>query len=469
MNQRIIEPDRPVGYWQLLKQNPRFRTLWIAQLISTAGDWFNSVAVLGLVLQLTRSGLGASLVLLASSVPMFFLMPIAGPVVDRFDRRKLMILSNLFSAGVALLFILVKTEDSVWLLYVASILLVVSASFFNPASTASIPNIVTRGELLSANALGGSVWEHCGQYWSSRPVLSYGQYPQHCLLSANALGGSVWGIMLLVGSALGGIVSTLFGRDAAFVINALSFLLAAGLIARIEIPSPKPTHKKMTPVKDFIEGMRYLRENLPSLALVGIEFGWGFGAGVLVLLSVLGTQVFHAGDAGIGILYTGRGLGVLTGPFLVPAVAGNNIRKLRSAIWLSFLVTAIGYLIVAYAGWNDTLWLAFFALIFAHFGGGIVWAVSSILLQITTPDRLRGRVLSVNGGLATLGSGISTLLFGFALQAGSSPMILAVVGAAIFALSGLFWGLLTARGPFHISEATMVDSEQRLTPTQSAD
>lgn len=429
------DPERPVGYWQLLKQNPRFRTLWTAQLISTAGDWFNSVAVLGLVLQLTRSGLGASFVLLASTVPMFFLIPIAGPVVDRFDRRRLMILANLFSAVVALLFILVKTEDMVWLLYVASILLVVSASFFIPASSASIPNIVTRGELFSANALGGASW----------------------------------GIMLMVGSALGGIVSTLFGRDLAFVVNALSFLIAAGLIALIEVPSPKITSKRMTPVKDFIEGLHYLRENLPSLALVGIELGWGFGAGVVVLLSVLGTQVFHAGDAGIGILYAGRGLGALIGPFVVPAVAGNDIKKLRNAIWLSFVLAAIGYLIVAYAGWNDTLWLASFALILAHFGGGVVWAVSSVLLQITTPDRLRGRVLSVNGGLGTLGSGISTLLFGLALQAGSSPMTLAVVGAAIFAVYGVFWGLSTARGPFHISEATMVDSEPRVTRTQSAD
>ncbi|MBI1255870.1 MAG: MFS transporter [Chloroflexi bacterium] len=429
------DPNQPVGYRQLLKQNPRFRTLWIAQLISTAGDWFNSVAVLGLVLQLTRSGLGASLVLLAGTLPMFFLMPIAGPVADRFDRRTVMILSNLFSAGVALLFILVKTEDMVWLLYVASVLLVVSASFFNPASSASIPNIVTRGELFSANALGGASW----------------------------------GIMLLVGSALGGIVSTLLGRDAAFVINALSFLLAAGLIALIEIPSPRTTHQRMTPVRDFVEGMRYLRANLPSMALVAIELGWGFGAGVVVLLSVLGTQVFRAGDAGIGILYAGRGLGVLIGPFLVPALAGNNIRKLRHVVWLSFLLAAIGYLIVAYAGWKDSIGLAFFALMLAHFGGGVIWAVASILLQITTPDRLRGRVLAVNGGLGTLGSGISTLLFGLALEAGTVPMTLAVVGAALFAAYGLFWGLVTAGGPFHISEATMVDSEQPVTQSQSAD
>lgn len=429
------DPNRRVGYRQLLKQNPRFRTMWIAQLISSGGDWFNSIALLGLVLQLTSSGLSASFVLLASTVPMFFLMPIAGPVVDRFDRRRLMIFTNLFSAGVSLLFLLVKTEDMVWLVYVANILLIVAASFFNPASSASIPNIVTRGELFSANALSGSSW----------------------------------GIMVMVGSALGGVVSTLLGRDTAFLINALSFLIAAGLIAMIEVPSPKVTGKQMTPVKDFIEGMRYLREYLPSLALVGIELGWGFGVGVVVLLSVLGTQVFHAGDAGIGILYAGRGLGVLIGPFVLPAIVGNDIRKLRNAVWVSFGLASIGYLIVSYAGWNDSLWLAFFGLMIAHFGGGVVWAVGSILLQITTPDRLRGRVLSVNGGLGTLGSGISTLMFGLALQAGTSPMILAVVGAAIFALYGVFWGLTTARGPFHISEATMVDEEKRGTHMQAAD
>jgi predicted MFS family arabinose efflux permease len=184
---------------------------------------------------------------------------------------------------------------------------------------------------------------------------------------------------------------------------------------------------------------------------------------------VLGTQVFHAGDAGIGILYAGRGLGALIGPFVVSAIVGNDIKKLRNAIWFSFMLSAIGYLIVSYAAWHDALWLASCALIVAHFGGGVIWALASLLLQISTPDRLRGRVLSVNNGLGTLGSGISTLLFGLALQAGTSPMTLAVVGATLFALYGVFWGLITAGGPFHISEATMVDSEQHVTRMQSAD
>src|SRR5262245_46064252 len=134
--------DNPVGYWGLLKQNGRFRRLWAAQLISAAGDWFNSVAVLGLVLQLTRSGLGVSIVLLCSTLPTFILTPVAGPVVDRFDRRTLMVGTNLFSAVIALLFLLVRDSNSVWLIYVGTTFLVMSATFFAPASFASIPNIV---------------------------------------------------------------------------------------------------------------------------------------------------------------------------------------------------------------------------------------------------------------------------------------------------------------------------------------
>src|SRR5947209_18503345 len=103
-----MSPDKltSVGYWRLLRQNNRFRRLWIAQVISAAGDWFNSVAVLGLVLQLTNSGLGASPVILCSTIPSFFLIPFAGPVVDRFDRRTLMILPNFASTDFSLLFLL---------------------------------------------------------------------------------------------------------------------------------------------------------------------------------------------------------------------------------------------------------------------------------------------------------------------------------------------------------------------------
>lgn len=422
------EIEAHVGYWALLKHNDRFRRLWIAQLISAAGDWFNSVAVLGLVFQLTHSGLGASFVLLSSTVPMFFLIPIAGPVVDRFDRRNLMIGANLFSAGVALLFLLIHDSNMVWLAYLANVLLVVSASFFIPASSASIPNIVSRSELFSANALSGSTWA----------------------------------IMVMVGSGLGGIISTLFGRDIAFIVNSLSFVIAAVLIATLKIPSPK-TEKVLTPWKDFAEGLRYLRGYLPALSLVGVKVGWGLGAGTLVLLTVYGQQVFKAGDAGIGILYAARGLGALIGPFAIRAIVGRSIKKSRQAIWICFLLGMVGYSLLAWSGWLNAIWLGCIGLTIAHFGGGTVWALSNVLLQLTTPDRLRGRVLAVDNGLNTLTTGISTLIFGLSLQVGVLPMILALVGGVIFGLYSVIWGTGTARGPLKLSENTVTASEARST------
>ena len=409
-----------VSYWQLLKQNQRFRRLWIAQLISAGGDWFNNVAVLGLILQLTNSGLDVSLVLLTSNLPTFFLIPFAGPIVDRFDRRQLMILTNLFSAVVALLFLFVHDNSMVWLIYFANVLLVTSASFFGPASSASIPNIVTKPELFSANALSGATWA----------------------------------IMVMVGSAAGGIVSTLFGRNAAFVINALSFLVAAGLIATLTIPSPKH-ESALAPWKDFAEGIRYLRSYLPSLSLVGVKTGWGLAGGVIVLLSVFGQQVFKAGDAGIGILYSARGLGALAGPFVIRSIAGDDIGKLRMALWLSFILSGLGYFLLAGSGWLNLIWLGAIGLMIAHFGGGANWAISSVLLQLTTPDRLRGRVFAADSGFSTLTTGISTLIFGLALQTGTVPMALALVGGVIFCLYGVAWGMGTARGPLQISDATV--------------
>jgi len=400
---------RPVGVLELLKSNSRFRQLWVAQLISAGGDWFNTVALLGLVIQLTHSGFGASLVIISSTTPQFFVTPIAGPIVDRFDRRMIMILTNLVSTLLALVFLLVRGPDTVWLIYVGSALLIVSASFFGPASSASIPNVVSREELFAANTLSGATW----------------------------------GIMAMVGSALGGLFAAAFGRDAAFVINSISFLLAGLIIATIAIPSPK-IDKDIAPWRDFVDGLRYLRNYLPSVAMVAVKTGWGLAGGVIVLLSIFGATVFRAGDAGIGLLYASRGLGALIGPLFVQRVVGHNPTRLRQAVWMAFLLTGFGYLIFASAGSLSLLWLGCLALFVAHFGGGITWVISSVLLQLTTPDHFRGRVFAVDYGLSTLTSGTSTLLFGLALQGGISPMSLALVGAGLFISYGLLWRSITA-------------------------
>src|SRR5512135_3055278 len=189
-------PQRDVGYVQLLRRNPAFTRLWIGQLVSNLGDWFNTVAVLALVYDLTHSGLSTGLIIIASTLPAFLLTPYAGVVVDRLDRRKIMIAADTTRGLLALGMLLVRTPETIWLLYVFSALLVAFASFFGPALSSALPHLVRDDELISANALSSATW----------------------------------GLMLAVGAAVGGVVIAAFGRDVAFVVNSASFFFSAAMV-----------------------------------------------------------------------------------------------------------------------------------------------------------------------------------------------------------------------------------------------
>jgi MFS family permease len=347
------------------------------------------------------------------------MLPIAGPIVDRFDRRKVMLIANFFGAVLSLSFLLVRDSSLIWLLYLNIMLLISSATFFGPAAQAVVPSIVSEEELISANALSSSTW----------------------------------GIMVMVGSAVGGIASQFLGRDTIFVINSASFLLANLLIWQIKLPSiiAKPAGPRPSTWTDFGEGIKYVRRNLQVLALVAVKSGWGFGGGVIVLLSVFSDQVFKAGDAGIGILYAGRGLGALLGPILVRKVVGSSVERSRRIIGYAIVVSGFGYFLFALSA-GIGIWFGFLALVVAHAGGGTMWVLSSVLMQKRVPDGYRGRVFSLDMGMNTLANSISTIIFGLALGGQASPVILAVIGGFIFIAYGILWSAATRSGTYAISE-----------------
>src|SRR6476469_6728473 len=145
-------------YWRLLRRNRDFRLLYFGTLISLGGDWFLTVALLDLVLQLTGSATLASLMLLCQSLPIFMVTPFAGHVVDRVDRRKLMILVDLLRTGACLLPLLARTPAMLPFAYAGVIIIAVGSSYFEPASQAALPNIVAADDLNAANVLMGSTW-----------------------------------------------------------------------------------------------------------------------------------------------------------------------------------------------------------------------------------------------------------------------------------------------------------------------
>lgn len=368
---------KPSAYLHLISRNPGFRRLWLAHVISLGGDWFNSIALFGLVIELTGSGTASALVLAANILPGFLFAPIAGGIADRFDRKKVMIVSDLMRVGLALGMLVVRSPGTVWIGIACLFGIATFSAFFMPASGAALPNLVGISDLKAANALMGSSW----------------------------------GTMLAVGSALGGLVATAFGRDTAFMVNAASFLVSALLIATVKGSFVKddPDRAKSHPLHDIAEGFRYARGNRSVVALIAAKGGFGMGVGVVAILPLIATERFDAGDIGIGLLFGARGVGALLGPFIASAFVGEDRRRLFLAIGGAMGLYGLAYSVLPLM---PTIGAAAALATVAHLGGGSQWVLSSYGLQSIVEDRIRGRILALDLGLVSLTISISSVAGG---------------------------------------------------------
>lgn len=411
-------------YVALLRENPDYRKLYIGQVISLLGDWFEFIAVQTLVFQLTGSGLAAGLAIITSNLPSFFLIPIAGSIVDRFDRRKIMIAADLARACMTLLLILVQTSDQVPLVYLVTGLSVLFSSFFNPASNAAIPNLVRRDQLLTANALSSATW----------------------------------GSMLAIGTFVGGITVAAIGRDAAFIVNSLSFLGSAFMLWRICTPFSETrasARRGINPFGDFAEGFKYAWQRPQVFMLMLVKSGAGLAGGVILLLTVFSFEVFQAGATGVGVLQLGRGLGILIGPLIAARIAGERIGRAQRLIMVGFFSIGLSYIAFGLA---PSLFLGVITVFLAHTGWGSNWLLSATLLQRLTPDHIRGRIFSMDLGLVTLTLALSTFVTGLAVDR-TNPHLVAMSLGVVFMTYGLLWSgavLLSQRtAPDHWVEGSM--------------
>jgi MFS family permease len=395
-------------YWSLLRTNPDFRRLYLAQIISFGGDWFLTVPLLGLIYEMTGSAAATGAILAVQSLPTFLMSPLAGMLADRLDRKTIMIAADLSRTGVVLGFLFVDDLGSPLLAFALVALVAVGTAFFFPSSSSALPNLVEGRQLAEANILLGSAW----------------------------------GTMAAVGSAVGGIFAATLGRDASFTVDALTFLASAVLIVRIRRPFAQ---ERPAQVPGFLASAReafdYARSHPEVAALLTSKAGFGITAGALVLLPVISFELFGTGDRGTGVLFGARGLGALVGPFLVKRWLGDDDRKLVGSIGPSIAVWGVCYGLLSVA---PSLGLAALAVWAAHMGGGNQWAMSTYGLQRVTPDFIRGRIFSFDFGLVMLSISASFLLAGaLAERLGLQPVL---VGAGAFALLfGLIWRQLTNR------------------------
>lgn len=409
-----LRTNPPAGYIELLRGNRGFRQLWLGQVISQLGDWFNTIALYTIILNLTGSGRDIGLLLVARFLPSFIFGPLSGVVADRFSRRSIMIVSDVLRAFVVLGFLFVRRADQLWVLYSLAVLQLGLSTFFEPAKTAVIPSIVSDRELIAANTISSVTWS----------------------------------IMLTLGAFIGGVVTGWFGSNVAFILDALTYLLSATLIASVRFPKRAPRAKskltisRVLGITETLDGVRYVKHRPRVLALLLVKPAWGLGGGILTLLAVFGEKVFPVGRTaatGIGVLFAARGIGTAVGPIVARRVSGEGKKRMQNSIGIAFLIGGAFYMAFGAA---TSFVVALIVLGLAHTGGSILWVFSTVLLQRGVEDNFRGRVFAAELALLTLTMAVSNYATGELLDRFRlSPRAVAIGIGAFFLLPGVAWFL----------------------------
>jgi MFS family permease len=396
---------------RLLKNNRNYRFTWTGQVVSEIGDHFNNIAVFSLALATTRSGMVVSGVMLARAIPAVMAGPMAGVVLDRLDRKQIMIASDLIRAVVALGFILAIGRRDTWLLYLLSALLMFASPFFTSGRSAILPTIATKEELHTANSLTQTT------QWTT----------------------------LAVGAFLGGASVTQFGYKWAFAFNALSFLFSALCISRLKVPSGsfRAERRDLTendvvrPWHEYMEGLRYMRSSPLILGIALLAVGWASGGGAAqILFSLFGEMVFHRGPAGIGYLWASAGVGLLAGGAFAHRLGKRiSFSGYKRAIGVCYVIHGGSYVVFSQMS-SFSLAILFLGLSRAAIAVSSVLNVSQLLRHL--PDEFRGRVFATNETMSWSMMMLSMLGAGLASQRWS-PQTIGAISGVLSSSTAIFW------------------------------
>ncbi|MGH9631679.1 MAG: MFS transporter [Bryobacteraceae bacterium] len=395
----------------LLRTNRNYRYSWSGQIVSEIGDHFNTIAVFSLALKGTGSGAVVAGVMLSRAIPVVLAGPLAGVLLDRMNRKHLMIASDLVRMVFALCFILAVQRPEPWLLYLLSALLMFASPFFTSGRSSILPSIVNRDELHTANSLTQTT------QWTTTAV----------------------------GAFLAGLSVHKFGYTWAFIINSLSFLFSAWCISRLSVKGRafRPERKALTesdvvrPFHEYREGLRYMKSTPLILAVALVAVGWATGGGAAqILFGLFGEVVFKKGAEGIGVIWGCAGLGLIAGGAFAHAFGKRiNFENYKKTISICYIIHGGAYVIFSQM---EQYWAA---LIFIALSRSAV-AVSSVLnfshLLRHVSDTYRGRVFAT---LETMTWGtmmISMTIAGYASQH-YSPRTIGACAGILSSMTAIFW------------------------------
>lgn len=389
--------------------------MWFGQCVSEIGDWFHLIALISMLPKEGTATFALAGLFLVRHLSTLLFTPLAAVIADRFHRGTAMIVTDLLRALVALSFMSIRGPEDLAKIYGLSFLMELLSGIFEPARGAAIPQVVPTSKLYDANILGSATWSG----------------------------------MLSIGAFLGGVVTTHFGRNASFAVNAASYFLSAAFIASARVPSlpvAEVTTRSRSFLNDITDAVGYLRTHPAQASLLSVKAGAMITGGMLVLVGVFAERVFMAGSRAAfltGLFFAARGLGALIGPFVIQRMFSSDVRGLRRAISVVYLVTLTAFAAFAL---SPNVPCAMFALVVAYSGTSTAWVNSTQLLQLTVPNRLLGRVLSVELALLTLGLSFSNLTVTTLLATYAwTPRHAALALSAMFVLPLAGWRVLSTR------------------------
>lgn len=366
-------PDR-ASTVRLFGSHAFFR-LWVAQVVSALGDWIGFVAVAAIAARIGGSSPEAAVgvVLSARLIPGFFLAPAAGVLVDRWDRKRVMVMCDI---GRGLVMATLPFVDTIAGLFFVSLLLEVLTLMWSPAKEASVPNLVRPEFLANANSLS--------------LVAAYGTFPV-----ASALFAGLAKVAEHLGEYDALDVLRVSQESIAIYVDVVTFFVSALLIATLALPRPERVRSSRRfdfrqTFRELAEGWRFIGQNpVVRSVIVGLATGLIGGGMVVPLGTVMSTQVFGAGPAGFGLLLTALGTGVAVG------IVGLSIVQSRlphETVFVGALVGA-GICIIGGASMSSlTPALAFVALL--GLCAGAVYVLGFTILQTNVENELRGRIFA---------------------------------------------------------------------------
>ena len=376
-----------IGYLELIRTNHAFRRLWSASVISMLGEWFNTIALFLLIFQYTESEFFLGLLFTMRMLCFAAFQPFGGLLADRLNRKTIMVWTNIIQVGLALCFLFIDGKNHIVWIYILTGAMMIMHGMYVTAERAALPNIV----------------------------------PAEHLATANALDAASWSTALCLGAMLGGIVVEIWGTDAAFIIDAVTFAFGAYLLRNLSIPQTIDDEMKgplvSTALINIKNGWKRIISEKRLLRIVFAKSSWNIAGGGLagVFLVVAGSDLDGFGMAlGFGIFFFARGVGTGIGPIAARALLTNEERWPVMVGLLVMLSGAFYFLVGWTLGMSISLTIPLVML--AHAASGANWVLSTILTQKWVEDEVRGRVFSMDMLLMSIAFSVSSATAGYLLE-----------------------------------------------------